>query len=93
MLGKPGLGYRQKQLVTFGIEVGCVLVALEVFLAECFVANTNDVVWSVVPQYGDAVLLTDLFDDTAYRLKTGLIHIPRCYIADMCLGVMLLNTA
>ena len=78
--------------MTFGIEVGCIVFALEVAFAEGDVANLDDAVFIVVHQDRDMVLLAGLLYNFADRSEAGAIDIPRSDVANLGFGAMLFNT-
>ena len=93
ILHKPFSCYRQKEVVTFGIEVCGVIFALEVLLAESRVAHLNDAVLVVVHEDRDMMFLANLLYDFAHMGKARAIDIPRSDIANFRFGTMLLNPA
>lgn len=59
--------------MTFGIEVGCVVLTLEVAGTEVVVADPDDALGQVVIEDGNVVATADLADGTADGVEARLI--------------------
>lgn len=91
LLFEPLLANGKEEAVTFSIEVGGVVVALEVAGAEVIVANLDDALGGVVIEDGDVVATADLANSLADGIEAGFVDIPGCDVTDASLGALLVD--
>ena len=78
------------EVVACGVEVGGVVLALEVLAAELGVANTNHTAVVVVVEHRDVLLHAYLVHGAYHLLESWTVDIPRCDISYLCIRVLLL---
>lgn len=91
LLFEPLPGNGKEEAMTFGIEVGSVVLALEVAGTESIVAHLDDALGGVVVEDGDMMATADLADGAADGIEAGLVDVPRSDVTDACLGALLVN--